>query len=223
MLFNWFQDAASNGIINIILLHDHVIFFIITIFTIVFSILFAFLSNKFTCRYYLRNHLLENIWTITPAFILLRIAYPRLRLLYVLDEIVSPSITIKAIGHQWYWSYEYSDFKKINFDSYIIKDKDLLPGQLRLLEVDNRVILPYNTSIRVLVSSADVIHSWAVPALGVKADAIPGRLNQIPLTINRPGVFYGQCSEICGANHAFIPIAIEAISPTDFLTWINRI
>ena len=134
-----------------------------------------------------------------------------------MDEVVDPAVTIKAIGHQWYWSYEYSDYNQsdeqgINFDSYMIPEDELELGQLRLLEVDNRVVIPVNTHVRMIMTSADVLHSWAVPSLGVKTDAVPGRLNQTPIFVKREGVFYGQCSELCGANHAFMPIVVEAVS-----------
>jgi cytochrome c oxidase subunit 2 len=140
---------------------------------------------------------------------------------------VDPAITLKVIGHQWYWSYEYSDYvnvdgESIDFDSYMVPTDELEPGQLRLLEVDNRVVLPTNTHIRVLVTAADVIHCWAVPSLGVKVDCVPGRLNQAGLFIQREGVFYGQCSEICGVNHGFMPIVVEAVSLDKYIEWISE-
>lgn len=150
------------------------------------------------------------------------IALPSLRLIYILDEINNPAITVKIIGHQWYWSYEYSDFKNLEFDSYIIPTTEINNFNFRLLDVDNRIITPFKTQVRILVSSTDVIHSWTIPSLGVKIDASPGRLNQSTFYINRSGLFYGQCSEICGANHRFIPIVIESISPSFFIKWINK-
>ena len=153
---------------------------------------------------------------------ILFIAFPSLRLLYLLDEISEPSITLKTIGHQWYWSYEYSDFMDIEFDSYIIPSNELNLDSFRLLDVDNRIIIPINSQIRILITAADVIHSWTVPALGVKVDGTPGRLNQTNFIINRPGLFYGQCSEICGANHRFIPIVIESVPVKIFLNWIKN-
>ena len=170
--------------------------------------------------------LIELIWTITPALILIAIAFPSFRLLYLLDEVISPTITIKVVGHQWYWSYEYSDYvnesgESIEFDSYMIPESDLELGQFRLLDVDNNVIVPVDTHIRLIVTGADVIHSWAVPSLGIKIDAVPGRLNQTSILAERTGVFYGQCSEICGVWHGFMPIAVEAVSVQDYLAWIN--
>lgn len=214
------QDSASPLIEQLIFFHDHTIVVIIIIITFVRFIIISLISNKLIHRFLLEHQTIEIIWTILPALILVLIAFPSLRLLYLLDEINEPSITLKAIGHQWYWTYEYSDFNQIEYDSYIIPSNDLSNNLFRLIEVDNHVILPINTQVRILVRATDVIHSWTVPALGVKADAIPGRLNQIRFIINRPGLFYGQCSEICGANHRFIPIAIEAISIDYFLNWI---
>ena len=153
------------------------------------------------------------------AFTLLFLAFPSLRLLYLMDEVSQPSVTVKTIGHQWYWRYEYRDFLNLEFDSYIIPTNDLDEGQFRLLEVDNRVVLPIGAEIRILVTSADVIHAWTIPSLGVKVDAIPGRLNQIGFISNRPGVFYGQCSEICGSNHRFIPIRVEFVNHSTFIIY----
>jgi cytochrome c oxidase subunit 2 len=166
---------------------------------------------------------IETIWTIIPAIILLFLALPSLRLLYLTDEVRNPRLTLKAIGHQWYWRYEYTDFSRVDIDSYITQPQDLNIGEYRLLEVDNRIALPINLETRVLVSAADVIHAWSVPSLGVKVDAVPGRLNQLGFTITIPGVYYGQCSEICGANHSFIPISVEAINLPSFINWIKTI
>lgn len=182
---------------------------------------YAFLNAQ---TYTVHNTRLEIIWTIIPTIILIFIAVPSFILLYSLDEVINPSVTLKAIGHQWYWSYEYSDYTEensINFDSYMITENDLENGQFRLLEVDNRVVLPINTHIRVLITAGDVLHSWAVPSMNVKADAVPGRLNQLTLFIKRPGVYYGQCSELCGVNHAFMPIVVEAVSLWNYSNWLS--
>jgi len=171
---------------------------------------------------------LEVAWTIIPAFILLAIASPSFTLLYSLDESMDPEFSLKVIGHQWYWSYEYSDLvskwegceaEELAFDSYMIPQDDLEIGQLRLLEVDNRVNLPANTHIRLLVTSSDVLHSWAVPSFGVKVDACPGRLSQASLFVEKEGVYYGQCSEICGINHGFMPIVVNAQEYDSFVSW----
>nr|WVH45008.1 cytochrome c oxidase subunit II [Tipula yasumatsuana] len=215
------QDSASPVMEQLTFFHDHALM-ILTMITILVSYVMITLSfNKFTNRYLLSGQLIEIIWTILPAIILMFIAMPSLRLLYLMDEIYNPSITMKTIGHQWYWSYEYSDFNNLEFDSYMIPTTDLKMNEFRLLDVDNRIILPMNTQIRVLVTAADVLHSWTVPALGVKIDATPGRLNQTSFLINRPGLFYGQCSEICGANHSFMPIVIESVPMNYFINWVS--
>lgn len=215
------QDRASPLIEQLIFFHDHSILILIMITILVRYLITILFFNKLTNRYLLSGQLIEIIWTVIPAIILIFIALPSLRILYLLDEINDPSITLKTIGHQWYWSYEYSDFLNIEFDSYITPTNELPIGNFRLLDVDNRVILPINSQIRILVSAADVIHSWTVPALGVKVDGTPGRLNQTSFIINRPGLFYGQCSEICGANHSFIPIVIESTYLNNFINWIK--
>lgn len=217
-----FQDASSPIILQLISFHDHTLIILTLVITVVSYALYVIIINKYTNRYLIEAQQIETIWTILPAIILLFLALPSLRLLYLTDEIRNPRITLKAIGHQWYWRYEYTDFIDIEIDSYIIPTTDLLPGDYRLLEVDNRVVLPIQIEIRVLVTAADVIHAWTVPALGVKVDAVPGRLNQLGFTINQPGVFYGQCSEICGANHSFIPISIESVNIKSFTNWITK-
>lgn len=217
------QDRNSPLIEQLNFFHDHTLIIISLITVIVSYIIIMLFFNKFTNRFLLHGQLIEIIWTILPAIILLFIAFPSLHLLYLLDEINKPTITLKSIGHQWYWSYEYSDFKNIEFDSYIIPTNELNNNDFRLLEVDNRIILPINTQIRIIVSAADVLHSWTIPCLGVKIDATPGRLNQTNIFINRPGLYFGQCSEICGTNHRFIPIVIESIKSNNFIKWINSI
>lgn len=183
------------------------------------------LLNYFKSENLIHNTNLEIIWTVIPTIILVLIGIPSFAIIYAYDEPDSnPYITLKIIGHQWYWSYEYSDYTSdtnIAFDSYMLDESELKPGQLRLLEVDNRVTLPVGTSIRFLVTSGDVLHSWSVPSMGIKVDAIPGRLNQVISLITRPGVFYGQCSELCGVNHGFMPIAVEAVSINQYLDWIK--
>nr|YP_009567673.1 cytochrome c oxidase subunit II [Neoeriocheir leptognathus]QBB87147.1 cytochrome c oxidase subunit II [Neoeriocheir leptognathus] len=216
-----FQDSASPLMEQLIFFHDHIMLVIVLIVTFVGYMMATLFFNSFINRYMLENQPIEVIWTSIPAFILIFIALPSLRLLYLLDEVNNPSMTLKTIGHQWYWSYEYSDFLQVEFDSYMIPSNELEESGFRLLDVDNRTILPMNTQIRVLITAADVIHSWTVPSLGIKADAIPGRLNQCSFLINRPGLFYGQCSEICGANHSFMPIVIESTSINSFLNWIS--
>ncbi|MCP3700229.1 MAG: cytochrome c oxidase subunit II [Aliivibrio sp.] len=225
-----FQDPATPIAQGIMDLHHDLMVFIIAVAVFVTWILGRTLShfrasNNPLPQKILHGTAIEIIWTVTPSLILIAIAVPSFALLYSLDEVVDPAVTIKAIGHQWYWTYEYSDYAQsdegsIQFDSYMIPDDELELGQLRLLEVDNRVVLPVNTHIRVVITAADVLHSWAVPSLGVKCDAVPGRLNQVPLYIAREGVFYGQCSELCGVNHGFMPIVVEAVPLENYVDWV---
>jgi cytochrome c oxidase subunit 2 len=166
------------------------------------------------------NALIEVIWTALPVVILVGIAVPSFRLLYDEDVIPKADLTVKAIGHQWYWSYEYPDNGGFSFDSVMVPDNELKPGQRRLLDVDNPVVLPVDTTIRVITTSLDVIHAWAVPAFGVKSDSVPGRLNEMWVKIERPGMYYGQCSELCGTNHGFMPIQVEAVTKEQFARWV---
>nr|YP_010326923.1 cytochrome c oxidase subunit II [Ambulyx liturata]UNP54184.1 cytochrome c oxidase subunit 2 [Ambulyx liturata] len=216
------QNSASPLMEQIIFFHDHTLIILIMITILVGYLMLNLFFNKYINRFLLEGQLIEMIWTILPAITLIFIALPSLRLLYLLDELNNPLITLKSIGHQWYWSYEYSDFHNIEFDSYMIPSNELTMNNFRLLDVDNRIILPMNNQIRIMVTATDVIHSWTIPSLGVKVDANPGRLNQTNFFINRPGIFYGQCSEICGANHSFMPIVIESISIKNFINWINN-
>nr|ATU07058.1 cytochrome c oxidase subunit II [Neotrogla sp. 5 KY-2017] len=213
------QESASPLMEQLIFFHDHSLLIILMITIMVAYMMSSMLFNNISNRFLLENQITEMIWTIIPGMILIFIALPSLRLLYLMDEIQSPSITLKTIGHQWYWSYEYTDFLNIEFDSFMIKSS---PNEynFRLLDVSNRTILPFNTNIRLLISSSDVLHSWALPSLGIKMDANPGRLNQVSININRPGIFYGQCSEICGAVHSFMPIVVESISKNNFIKWL---
>jgi cytochrome c oxidase subunit 2 len=225
------QDPATPSLEGMMSLHNYITFFLIVIVIFVFWMLFLVVynfnetanpvSNKFT-----HSSLLEIVWTIIPAIILVLIAVPSFVLLYSMDELIDPVVTLKVVGHQWYWSYEYSDYatleggESLNFDSYMIPTSDLVKGSLRTLEVDNRIVLPINTHIRVLITAADVLHAWAVPSFGIKVDACPGRLTQASLFIKREGVYYGQCSEICGVNHAFMPIVVKGVSVNRFTNWI---
>lgn len=233
---NWqlgFQEAASPIMEAIINFHNYVMSFIVLIVFIVVYFL-AFICSDFSSSKRLISHkflvhgsLVETIWTIIPAFILIFIAFPSFKLIYLMDEVMEPNITLKVIGHQWYWSYEYSDYSvdcslpTIEIDSYMIPTSDLEASGLRLLETDNHIVIPAFFNVRVIITSADVIHSWAVPALGIKLDAVPGRLNQTSFMASRFGLFYGQCSEICGANHAFMPIVVESVKLDSYYSFIN--
>jgi cytochrome c oxidase subunit 2 len=226
-----FQDPATPVMEGIVNLHNDIMFIIIVISALTFWMLFR------TCMAYdegvystpsktVHGTTIEIVWTITPAIILMIIAVPSFALLYAMDEIIDPAITLKIVGHQWYWSYEYSDYcadgsEPIAFDAYMLPEEDLEPGNLRLLEVDNRVVLPVDTHVRLIITAADVLHCWAMPSFGVKMDACPGRLNQTSIFIKREGTYYGQCSEICGVNHGFMPIVVDAVSLEDYIRWIS--
>lgn len=229
----YFQDCATPQMEALIELHDHIMFYLIVILFAVGWILFSVIKNHVGNSLYISNKymnhgtLIELIWTITPALILILIAFPSFKLLYLMDEVTDPSMSILAEGHQWYWSYQYPDFLNnenefIEFDSYLVPESDLEEGSLRMLEVDNRVILPELTHVRFIVTSGDVIHSFACPSLGIKCDAYPGKLNQFSILINREGVFYGQCSEICGILHTSMPIVIESVSLEKYLLWLEQ-
>jgi cytochrome c oxidase subunit 2 len=168
------------------------------------------------------NTVIEVVWTVVPVIILVIIAIPSFRLLYFMEKAEDPQLTVKAIGHQWYWEYEYPDHAGVTFSSYMIPDEEIRPGMHRLLEVDNRVVVPVNTTVRLLTTAGDVLHAFAVPAFGVKKDAIPGRTNETWFRAEREGVYYGQCSEICGTGHGFMPIAVEVVSRQAYDAWLAR-
>lgn len=203
---------------QLIFFHDHTIIIIIIIIVIVGYVLMNSCFNKYYNKVIYEGQEMERVWTVFPIIFLLMIAFPSLRLLYLIEEIENPEITVKVIGHQWYWSYEYRDIKALSFDSYIIPRID--NPIFRLLNVDNSLIVPYFTRVRIIISRRDVIHSWTIPSLGVRADAVPGRLNQLMYLFNRVGMYVGQCSEICGSNHRFIPILVLVVSRMDFLNWV---
>jgi len=240
----YFQNPASPIMEGIISFYDTVSFFLIFIALFVSYILIYIIikfgdkigySLKTSITSITHSSLLEIIWTTLPACILLFLATPSYSLLYSMDvdSFFRPTFTLKVIGHQWYWEYEFNNYnpkpkcpkarcsvmvdRGIHFESFMLSESDLVVGQFRLLEVDNRVIVPEKLPFRVLVTSQDVLHSWCVPSLGLKIDAAPGRLNEIPLFIAREGTFYGQCSEICGINHGFMPIVIQSVNHYEFL------
>ena len=215
-----FKNRNSPLIEQLIFSHDHTIFIIMIIRSIITYIILFIINNKFIDIKISDNQTIEFIWTLTPPINLIFIALLSLHLLNLIDEIKYPILTIKTFGHQWFWSYEYSDFSNIEFESYIINK--INKENFRLIEVDNKTILPFKFNIRLLISSDDVIHSWTIPRLLIKIDAIPGRINQINLIINRPGIYFVQCSEICGINHRFIPIQIVSINLKKFINWIKN-
>nr|AUT13419.1 cytochrome c oxidase subunit 2 [Mycopsylla gardenensis] len=211
-----FYDSASPIMEQLILFHDYSMLIIFTILSIIFFIMMKIIKNNFFSNMILENQMIEIIWTILPTFILTFIAIPSLHLLYMMDELMNPMITIKIIAHQWFWSYEYNDFNKVEFESYMKPQ-----STFRLLEVDNTTPIPMNCQIRFIITSLDVIHSWTIPCLGIKMDATPGRLNQMSIISNKTGSFFGQCSEICGMNHSFMPIMIDSIPIKYFISWIK--
>lgn len=228
----YFQDTASPQMEGLVELHNNILFYLVIILFVVTWILFSIVINYNTAKspisYKYLNHgtLVELLWTISPALILILIAFPSFKLLYLMDDVNDPSMSVIAEGHQWYWSYQYCDFltddnETVEYDSYLVPESDLQQGALRLLEVDNRLIMPELTHIRLVTIGADVIHSFACPTLGIKCDAYPGRLNQSSIYMNREGVFYGQCSELCGILHSSMPVVIESVSIEKFLSWLR--
>jgi cytochrome c oxidase subunit 2 len=228
-----FQEPATPTAEGILDFHDYLVFFCILICILVFWFLFRIIilfgnKNNNDVQMFTHSSTLEIIWTISPAIVLVFLAVPSFALLYSLDELIDPDLTLKVVGHQWYWSYEYSDYSNIydneslNFDSYMISTSDLTLGSFRLLEVDNRIVLPINTHIRVLITAADVLHCWTIPSFGIKVDACPGRLSQAFLFLNREGTYYGQCSEICGVNHGFMPIVVVGVTLENYLEWLKQ-
>jgi len=220
-----FQEAATPVMEKITRFHD-------ILLVVIYSIgIFVFLLLVYTCvKFSAKNNpvpsktshntLIEIIWTAVPVVILVLLSIPSMRTLYFAQKADDADMTIKVIGNQWYWSYQYPDQGNIAFDSYIIKDADLKPGQMRLLEVDNHLVVPVDTKIRVQLTAVDVIHSWAIPAFGVKTDSVPGRLNETWFKATKIGTYYGQCSELCGVGHGFMPIAVDVVSKGDFDKWV---
>nr|YP_010737649.1 cytochrome c oxidase subunit II [Themus regalis]WEQ71786.1 cytochrome c oxidase subunit II [Themus regalis] len=217
------QNSSTPLMEQLSFFHNNTMMILIIITMIVAYMMISIVFNTKTNRFLLENQQIELIWTIMPALTLLLIALPSLKILYMLEETLKPNLSIKSIGHQWFWSYEYSDFQNIEFDSYLANPENSSNNfNFRLLDVDNRLTLPYLSQIRMIVTSTDVIHSWTIPSMGLKVDATPGRLNQIIFFLNRSGLFFGQCSEICGTNHSFMPIVVESISPNNFINWLKN-
>lgn len=217
-----FQNRTSPIIEQFIFLHDHIISTLIFIMVIVRYALTKFMTRQKTLLSNKENHNLEVVWTFLPGIILVLIAFPSLRLLYLSEEREIQPIILKTMGHQWYWSYEYRDFKSIEFDSFMLPLQES-NNQYRLLDTDNHTVIPSQTPIQLFISSTDVLHSWTIPSLGVKADSTPGRLNIINLICSKSIVIYGQCSEICGTNHSFIPIVIDCRPLSNFKLWLSGV
>jgi len=222
-----FQKPGSAHMQNIFDLHNFVLIMMtaITIFVLILLIYVAIRFRKSANpnpSKRTHNAILETLWTAIPVIILIFMAVPSFKLLYEQDVIPEADMTIKVIGHQWYWEYQYPEHNDLSFESYLVPEDELKDGEPRLLTVDNRLVLPVNKNIHVLVTAGDVLHSFAMPSLGVKKDAVPGRLNETWMRIDRAGIYRGQCSEICGTGHGYMPVVIEALSENDFLAWINE-
>nr|QMS50806.1 Cox2 [Metschnikowia shivogae] len=225
------QDSASPNQEGIHELYDHMMFYLALMLGLVSYMLYVvmadFKNNKFAFKYLKHGQTLEIMWTMFPAVMLLLMAFPSFMLLYLCDEVLTPAMTIKVVGLQWYWKYEYSDFvsekgETIEFESYMIPEDMLEDGQLRLLDTDTSMVLPVDTHVRFIVTANDVLHSFAVPSLGMKIDATPGRLNQVSALMQRTGVYYGQCSELCGVNHSLMPMKVECVSINEFMEWLSE-
>lgn len=220
-----YQEEVTPTMIGIRDLQDNIIYYLIIILTVVTYMLIKLIQDmrkEIVYKYITHSTVVEVIWTIIPSLILVSIAIPSFKLLYSMDEVLSPLLTLKVTGNQWYWHYNITDIEgiEIDFDSYLIPEEELQLGQFRMLDVDNKVLLPILTPIRILVTSDDVIHSFSVPSLGIKVDAIPGRINQTSIYLLRDGLFYGMCTELCGQNHAYMPIVIQGVNYTEFFAWV---
>nr|YP_009918701.1 Cox2 [Metschnikowia arizonensis]QMJ95758.1 Cox2 [Metschnikowia arizonensis]QMJ95770.1 Cox2 [Metschnikowia arizonensis] len=223
------QDSATPNQEGMHELYDHIMFYLVLMLGLVSYMLYKMMmdykNNKMGYKYLKHGQTMEIMWTMFPAVMLLLMAFPSFMLLYLCDEVLTPAMTIKVMGLQWYWKYEYSDFvnekgETIEYESYIMPDDMLEDGQLRLLDTDTSIMLPVDTHVRFIVTANDVLHSFAIPSLGIKIDATPGRLNQVSALIQRTGVYYGQCSELCGVNHSLMPIKIECVPMNDFIQWL---
>lgn len=218
------QDPATMTAEGISDLHDTLSFYLLLILVGVTWVLASTLQSRpsISHKYLTHGTVLELVWTVTPALVLIALAFPSFRLLYLLDSLPLAAITVKVVGHQWFWSYQLCDYEPlIEFDSYLVGDEDLKEGDLRLLAVDNPLVLPVGTHVRFIITATDVIHDFAVPSLGLKVDAVPGRLNEGSALIQREGTFYGQCSELCGVLHGFMPICVEGVSLDRYLAWLD--
>ena len=223
----YFQPALSPIMERVRDLHDLLLWIITGITLFVLGLIgyacWRFRASRSAVPSKRTHHtLLEITWTAVPVLILVVIAIPSFKLLYYQEVVPEAEMTVKTIGRQWYWTYEYPDHGNFTFDQTMVPEGQEQPGQRRLLDVDNRVVLPINTNIRVLVTGSDVIHSWSVPSLGIKQDAVPGRLNETWIRLDAPGVYYGQCYELCGVYHPYMPIAIEAVTKERFEAWVQE-
>lgn len=222
----YLQNPASPIMERLYFFHDFLLAITFGIVLVVFGLL-AYVALRFNAKAnptpakFSHNILIEIIWTIIPIIILVIIAVPSFKILKFEEEFPEAELTIKVAGYQWYWNYTYPDHGNFSFDSYMVPDSELKPGQKRLLEVDNRLVIPENTVVKFLITGADVIHSFAVPALGIKMDGVPGRVNETWTKVSKKGIYYGQCSELCGVNHGFMPIALEVVGKDEFEAWVG--
>ena len=222
-----FQKSASQGMSDIVWFHDYMLLPVITaimafvLFLIGYACIRFRASRNKEASTTSHNTTIEVLWTLIPCLILTVLAVPSFKVLYSQDEIPKVDVTIKATGYQWYWGYEYPD-ENIIFDSYMIDEKDLKEGQPRLLTVDNEVYVPVNKVVKVMITANDVLHAWALPSFGVKRDAVPGRINETWFKADRTGTFYGQCSELCGIKHAFMPITVNVVTEDEYNEWLDK-
>ncbi len=222
-----FQPAASPVMERVDGFHDFLLV-VITLISVFVLALMIYVFIKFNAKANptpsrtTHNTTIEVLWTVIPIIILVVIAVPSFKLMYYSDRAVDADMTLKVAGNQFFWTYEYPDNDDLTFDAILVDDADLKDGDLRLLTTDNAVVLPIDTTIRLLMTANDVIHAWAVPAFGVKMDAVPGRLNETWFRINKEGTYYGQCSELCGSNHGFMPIMVKAVSKDEFAAWVEK-
>ena len=222
-----FQKAASQGMEDIVWFHDYMLLPIITAITVFVLFLLLYTCVRFrasknkVASTTSHNTTIEVLWTLIPCLILVVMAVPSFKVLYTQDTIPKADVTIKAVGYQWYWGYEYPD-ENIIFDSYMVDEKDLKENQPRLLTVDNEIYVPVNKVIKVMITANDVLHAWALPSFGVKRDAIPGRINETWFKADRTGTYYGQCSELCGIKHAFMPITVNVVTEEEYNQWLNK-
>ena len=222
-----FQNPATDLMQKVVTLHDGILI-VMTVVTLFVLFLLFYVSFRFSAKRNpipsttTHNTIIEVLWTAIPVVILVVIAIPSFKLLYEQEKSDSYDMTVKVIGHQWYWEYEYPDHGDFYFESYMVEDEDLQQGDLRLLTVDNPLVIPANKNVQILISAGDVLHSWAVPSMGIKTDAVPGRLNETWVNVREPGTYRGQCSEICGRGHGFMPVVVKVLPENEFMAWVNE-
>ena len=222
-----FQNPATDLMGSVVGLHN-IILIVMTLVTLFVLFLLFYVSFRFSAKRNpipsttTHNTVVEVLWTAIPIVILVVLAIPSFKLLYQQEKSESYDMTVKVIGHQWYWEYEYPDHGDFYFESYMVQEQDLEEGDLRLLTVDNPLVIPANKNIQILITAGDVLHSWAVPSMGLKTDAVPGRLNETWVNVKEPGIYRGQCSEICGSGHGFMPVVVKVLPEREFMAWANE-